>query len=232
MYILLMMRKFFVVFVTKLINSLADFWFSHCPAFQQGRVMLDQSCQFPSPVWMWSTLAQAPALSASALCKCTKSYLGFWAPPFICCVNVLTLDSNCPIALIFRLVQTFCEDMKRLEQIYLNTHPHLKKIVTTNLYTCISHWDWLEVFSPLASFFYLNVFRLYSNCYMEPYLQNWFSCSKFLRQFQMTGANIFEQTPYFLWKPAIHDASDGFMGNIYINITCSSQFWIHAYQIC
>jgi len=46
----------------------------------------------------------------------------------------------------------------------------------------------------------------------------------------MTGASIFEHTPYFLWKRAIHNTSDGIMENMYINITCSSQFWIHAYQ--
>jgi len=42
MYILVMMRKFLVIFVfiTKLINNLADFWSSHCPAFQQGTYML------------------------------------------------------------------------------------------------------------------------------------------------------------------------------------------------
>ena len=44
----------------------------------------------------------------------------------------------------------------------------------------------------------------------------WFESVQGQNSHMAKGAEVdmFEQTPYFLWKRAIYDASDGFMGNV------------------
>jgi len=55
---------------------------------------------------------------------------------------------------------------------------------------------------------------------------------KILCQFEMTGANYFSAPPILWLKCAHYRVIADFMGKIYINISCSSCFWIQEYQIC
>ena len=73
---------------------------------------------------------------------------------------------------------------------------------------------WIQIVLQNLIFKLILIFTLFASI--------WNDCSK-----------IFEHTPIFLWKCAISDVINGFMRNIYIDITCTcrSSLWIQAYQI-
>ena len=93
----------------------------------------------------------------------------------------------------------------------------------------ILHRGWFGILSP-HFILYLNVFFLDANCSIEPYLQTGSHAQTFCVDLKWLEQNTWPH-PKVLWKCAISDSIGGFMGNIYINITCSSSLWFQTYEI-
>ena len=144
-------------------------------------------------------------------------------PLFICHLNVFPSDKNCFQDLS---LQTATPDSESILTQYVQFGVSVDHLIKSFASLYVSNrrvWD----SAPCLIFLY-ECFSLGLKLFYRTLPSNWFLSSNFLHWLETTGAKYLSTPRNFLWKCTISATICGFMRNMYINITCSSLFWIPA----